>query len=87
MPTNSKEYMKKNYKKYWGHPSAVADRSARNSARRIMAKKGLGKKGDGKEVDHKNGVKAGNGMSNLRVLAMKTNRQLGQKKATKSRKQ
>jgi hypothetical protein len=38
MPKNSKSYNKKNYKKYWGKPSQIKDRSERNKARRKMEK-------------------------------------------------
>jgi hypothetical protein len=38
MATNSKEYNKKNYKKYWGSEKAKKDRASRNTARnRAMA--------------------------------------------------
>lgn len=83
MPTNSKEYMKANYAKYWGNPKAVAARSLRNKARRIMEKRGLVKKGDGMEVDHIHGTGKGNGSSNLRVITRLRNRVLGQKKAVR----
>ena len=83
MPSNSKEYQAKVYKKYWGTTKAKKDRAARNAARRIMTKAGKVKKGDGKDVDHKKWIKAGNGKSNLRVLSRKTNRTLWAKKATR----
>jgi hypothetical protein len=81
MVTNTKEYNKKNYKKYWGSKEAIADRAQRNAARSIMEKKGLVHKGDGKDVDHRYGTKGGNGTGNLRVLLAEKNRRLGQKKA------
>jgi hypothetical protein len=85
MVNNSKEYMKKNYKKYRGNKSAIADRVKRNQARANFEDKGIVHKGDGKEVDHKKGVHYGNGDGNLQVLARLKNRQKGQKKAMKHR--
>lgn len=81
MPTNSKEYMRKTYKKYHGTIEALRARVKRVQARRIMEKKGLVRKGDWKEVDHINGTLAWNGSSNLRVISRLKNRQLWQKKA------
>lgn len=82
MATNSKEYNKKNYSKYWGNDSAIKDRTARNAARR---KKWL-KVWDPREVDHKNWVDGWNWESNLRVISRETNRKLWAEKAIKSRK-
>lgn len=81
MPTNTKEYMRKNYRKYWGNPDAISDRTMRNAARR---KKWL-KVWDPREVDHKNGVKKWNGDGNLRIISRKKNRQLGAAKANGTR--
>lgn len=86
MPTNSKLYNKKVYKKYWWSKEWIADRSARNSARRKMEKSGKVSKGDGKEVDHKKWIKAGNGKKNLRVISRTTNRKLGAAKANGKKK-
>lgn len=81
MPTNSKEYVRKNYgKKYWWTKEAINKVKARVQARRIMTKKWLVKPWDWKEVDHKNGTKAWNWASNLRVISRLKNRILGQKK-------
>jgi len=79
MATNSKEYNKKNYKKYWGSKKAVAQRSERNKARRILTKEGRLKKGDGKEVDHKKPLSKGgtNSKKNLAVTTRKANRRRG----------
>jgi len=49
MATNSKEYNKKNYEKYWGNRPALDARNNRNKARRKL---GI-KVGDPREVDHK----------------------------------
>ena len=79
MATNSKKYNKKNYKKYWGSKKAVAQRSERNKARRILTKEGRLKKGDGKEVDHKRPLSKGgtNSKRNLTVTTRKANRRRG----------
>jgi len=79
MATNSKEYNKKNYKKYWGSKKAIAERSERNKARRILTKEGRLKKGDGKEVDHKKPLSKGgtNSKKNLTVTTRKANRTRG----------
>lgn len=82
MTTNSIEYNKKNYKKFWWKPEHIKARSLRNKARSIMAKKWLVKKWDWKEVDHKAGTNAGNWPENLRVISRLRNRILWQKKAT-----
>jgi hypothetical protein len=81
MSNNSKEYMKKNYKKYWGSADAIKERSERNKARR---KKWL-KVGDPREVDHIKWVKAWNGKKNLRIISQKKNRQLGANKANRKK--
>jgi hypothetical protein len=77
MPTNSKEYMKKNYKKYWWNPKAIEDRTKRNAAR----KKSWLAVGDPREVDHINGIAGWNGKWNIRILSRKRNRQLWAAKA------
>ena len=86
MPSNSPEYVKKNYwKKYWGTKEAINKVKARVQARRIMEKKWLVKKWDWKEVDHINWTKKWNWKSNLRVISQKLNRVLWQKKAMRWR--
>lgn len=86
MPANTKEYRNdpKNKKKYWGSLQYLKDQVKRVQARRIMVKKWAVKKWDGKEVDHIKWANNWNSPSNLRVLTRLKNRQLGQKKATKS---
>lgn len=86
MATNSREYNKKNYKKYRWNKSAIKDRTVRNAARRKAMKEWKVSKGDWKEVDHKNWVKAGNWKKNLRVISRKTNRTLWAAKANRSKK-
>lgn len=85
MPTNTKGYWnrkrpngKTNYEHYLWSKKKISERSTRNKARRKIWLK----VGDPREVDHKRGVKAGNGKSNLRVISRKTNRRLGAKRAT-----
>jgi hypothetical protein len=85
MPTNSKEYMRDNYKKFWWTTKAIKDRAMRNSARRLMIKEWKVSKWDWKEVDHKNWISKWNWKWNLRVISRLTNRILGQKKAMKDR--
>lgn len=62
------------YEKFQSSAKAIAERSARNSARRSAIKKGRVHKGDGKEVDHKNSNPTDNRASNLRVVSRATNR-------------
>ena len=74
MPTNSLEYQRAVYDKYYGTKQALKKRALRNAARRKMEKAGLVKKGDGKDVDHINGTEKGNGDANLRVISKLKNR-------------
>ena len=68
---------KKEYANYHGRPEQIANRSARNQARRKM---GL-QVGDSREVDHKVPLAKGgsNSTRNLRVVARSTNRKKGAK--------
>jgi len=84
MSNNSKAYREKNKKKYWGSSQYLKDQVKRVQARRLMVKKWLVKPWDNKEVDHINWATKWNAPSNLRVITKLRNRQLGQKKATKS---
>jgi hypothetical protein len=73
----SKRNYAKEYQNYQGTPEQIANRSARNKARRIMEDKGLVKKGDGKDVDHKIPLVKGGSKtapSNLRVVDDSANR-------------
>ena len=54
-------------------PRKLADDRKRHAARAKLVKKGLVRKGDGKQVDHKRGIKAGNGRNNLRVMSKSAN--------------
>lgn len=76
MASNSKEYQKANYKKYWWWTKAKKDRAARNTARNRAMAAGKVKKWDWKEIDHKKPLSSWgtNSPSNLRVLSRKTNR-------------
>ncbi len=75
MTTNSKEYNKKNYKKYWGSADAIKDRSSRNQANRMK------NPWPWKEVHHKDWNPRNNAKSNLSVVKRTTNRKDGAKKA------
>lgn len=70
----TKAGIKHEYEKFQSSPKSIAERSARNSARRAALKRGTVHKGDGKDVDHIHGVSAGNGLKNLRVLTASENR-------------
>ncbi len=65
---------KKEYANYQGTDKQKKNRAKRNAARRKLEKEGRVRKGDGKDVDHKNGIAAGNGKSNLRVQSKSANR-------------
>ncbi len=77
MATNSKEYNKKNYEKYWGNRPALDARNNRNKARRKL---GI-KVGDPREVDHKDSNAMNNWAWNLRAINRTTNRRRGAMKA------
>lgn len=83
MSTNSKEYNKKNYKKYWGGKKAIKKRSEQNKARKIA---GL-KKWDKKEADHKKPLSKWGKTTkwNVRAISRKTNRRLWAKIANKNK--
>lgn len=70
MPTNSKEYNKKVYHKYWWRPEEIERRSNRNKARR---KKWL-TVWDPREVDHVNGNANDNSSWNLKIISRTVNR-------------
>lgn len=74
MATNSKEYNRKNYEKYWGNPKAKSDNASRKRARRLLEKKWKVKPFDWKEVDHKNSNPQDNCPSNLTVIVRLKNR-------------
>ena len=85
MTTNSREYNKKNYKKYWWNEKAKKDRAARNTARNRAEAAGKVKKWDGKEVHHKNWNPQDNSKKNTAVVSRKYNRKDWAKKANKSK--
>lgn len=66
--------LKRQYELWDGTEEGKAKRAARNSARRSAIRSGRVKKGDGRDVDHRKGISAGNGSSNLRVISASTNR-------------
>ena len=66
----------KEYRDYHAKPEQIANRSARNQARRTMEKE-VGKTAlKGKDVDHKKPLSRGgsNARSNLQVLSVRENR-------------
>lgn len=72
---------KKEYQEYHGKPEQIANRAARNKARREMEKK-VGKQAlKGKEVDHIKPLSKGgsNSASNLQILPAMLNRMKGNK--------
>ena len=78
----TKRNYKQEYEKYQGTPEQIANRSARNKARRIMEKEGKVKKGDGKDVDHITPIDNGGSKtsrSNLRVKSKSDNRSFKRK--------
>jgi hypothetical protein len=65
------------YDRYQGTPEQIANRSARNKARRLMEKAGKVHKGDGMDVDHKVPIDLGGSKldpKNLRVQTKSANR-------------
>lgn len=74
MATRTRNY-KKEYK-YHGTPEQIAKRSARNKARRLMAKEVGAAALKGKDVDHKRPLSKGgsNSRSNLQVTSVHYNR-------------
>lgn len=71
----------KEYRTYHGTPEQIANRSARNKARRKMEKE-VGKAAlKGKEVDHKVPLSKGgsNARSNLQVMSRTANRKKSNK--------
>lgn len=78
MPTKKEDRdYDKEYEDFHGKPKQIANRAARNKARK---NKGL-KKGDGKEVDHKKPLSKGGSKSpsNQRVVSRRTNRKKADK--------
>ena len=69
MPTNSKDYNKKNYKKYWWNKSAIQKRVKQNKARRMSWLK----KWDKREADHIKPLSkwGSNTKSNIRIISRK----------------
>jgi len=76
MARKTKADYAKHYAEYQGKPEQIAKRSARNKARRAMVKKHGAAAVAGKDVDHKKPLRkgGGNGMSNLRLRSVKSNR-------------
>ncbi|HSH25270.1 MAG TPA: hypothetical protein VLA13_07015 [Massilibacterium sp.] len=82
MASKTSEYYSKNpeakakkdayNKAYNAKPEQKKNRAKRNAARKKMIAKG--KVSKGQDVDHKNGIKAGNGDKNLRAMSKSKNR-------------
>lgn len=72
MATNSKEYNKKNYKKYWWKKKQIKKRTEQNKARKMAWLK----KWDKREADHKKPLSkwGKTTKSNVRVISRKENR-------------
>ena len=60
------------YDNYQGNKDQIANRSSRNSARRIAEKNGY--KVKGKDVHHKDGNPKNNNVSNLSIRSKSSNR-------------
>ncbi len=70
----TKAGIKHEYEKFQSSPKQIAERNARNSARRSALKKGLVHKGDGKDVHHKDSNPNHSSFSNLKVESRSKNR-------------
>ena len=76
MATKRKRNYEREYQQYHAKPEQIANRSARNKARRTMEKE-VGKTAlKGKDVDHKKPLSKGdsNARSNLQVTSVNYNR-------------
>lgn len=76
MTTKRKRNYEREYQQYHAKPEQIANRSARNKARRTMEKE-VGKTAlKGKDVDHKKPLSKGgsNARSNLQVTSVNYNR-------------
>ena len=74
MARKRKRNYRREYDRYQGTRKQKKNRAKRNAARRKLMKLGRVRKGDGKDVGHLRGVKAGNGLKNLRVQSRHRNR-------------
>lgn len=76
MATARKRNYKREYEQYHAKPEQIANRSARNKARRTVAKE-VGKAAiKGKDIDHKKPLSQGgsNDRSNLQITSVNYNR-------------
>jgi len=79
---------KRNYKKenkWEDQPEQIAERVARNKARRHMIKAGKAHKGDGMDVDHKDSNPLHNTASNWRVISSSKNKSMNEHDNPKKR--
>lgn len=83
MPANSKEYMKKNYKKYRWKESELKYRAKLNQANR---ERGTYWNWDGKDLAHVDWNKKNFSKKNLKTSDMKSNRRKWAAKATANKK-
>ncbi len=86
MPTNSKEYVKANYEKYWKNDKQREKSKLRMRARRQLMKEWRVKEWDWKQVDHIDSNVKNNSRKNLRVVSEKFNKQRWAAKATRVKK-
>lgn len=70
----TKAGVKHEYQKFQSSAKQIAERDARNAARRSAMKKGLVHKGDGKDIHHRDSNPLHNGTSNLAVQSASENR-------------
>lgn len=85
MASNSLQYQRENYRKYWGSKKTMKKRVERNKARRHMIKAGKAKVWDGKHVNHIKPLSSGGKTTpwNLEVISAKKNMQWWAKIATR----
>ncbi len=76
---------KKEYANYQGTAKQKKNRAKRNAARAKMKKKLGASAINGKDIDHKKGIGAGNGMSNLRAISPSKNRSFPRTKTAKKK--
>jgi len=76
---------RKEYDNYQGKPAQIKKRTARNAARRQLAKEGLVSVGDGKDVGHRVPIVKGgkNNRGNLEVQSVASNRSFKRTKKAK----
>jgi len=76
---------KSEYRNYQGKPEQIANRSARNKARRKAISTGKARVGDGKDIHHKNGNPKDNRSSNLAATTKRANRSFPRTKTARKK--